>query len=216
MIQLKSISKTYDTFKALDDVTINVEKGEFVSLVGHSGSGKSTILNLIGLIDIPTKGEIFISGNDISKKSENEKSYIRNKEIGFIFQDFYLEPLYSVLKNIELPLLIRGVNKNERKSRALDMLSLVNLESKAYVNASTLSGGEKQRIAIARALISEPNIILADEPTGNLDSQNSNLIMEFLKKANKEGKTLLLVTHNLEEAKLADRIIKIKDGKIEK
>ena len=215
MIVLKGVSKRYGDFFALKDIDITIEKGEFVAITGNSGSGKSTLLNIIGQIDDPTEGEVFISGKVTNAMGEKERAGLRSKSFGFVFQSFHLEPLYTVLKNVEIPLMLRGIGAKERRKAVESKLTLVGLYDKINNIAGTLSGGEKQRAAIARALISEPDVIIADEPCGNLDSKNSKGIMELLQKANLSGKTIVLVTHNTEDAeKYAGRNIRLKDGRI--
>ena len=199
---------------ALDDVSFNVEDGEFVVILGQSGSGKSTILNLIGCIDSPTSGTILVDGVDVTKMSAKQLCEYRNKNIGFVFQSFYLEPAYSVTDNILLPLTIAGAKRQIKDAKAKELLEKLNLTDKANAKTSTLSGGQKQRVAIARALVNDPKIILADEPTGNLDSASGAEVIEILKEICKSGKTVVMVTHNEEQASVADHIIRLKDGKI--
>lgn len=217
MICCKHLMKRYSEHVcALSDVSIKIENGEYVSITGKSGSGKSTLLNIMGLIDIPTSGEIYLNGKDMNSTSEVKKAEIRNKEIGYIFQSFYLEGAYTVYKNVEMPLLIAGVNSKERKQRVIECLDKVGMGHKIKELAKNLSGGEQQRISIARALANHPNIILADEPCGNLDSENTQNIMCILEELNKMGKTVVLVTHSMEEANRAGRKIIMKDGTIVK
>jgi len=192
----------------------NVEDGEFVVILGQSGSGKSTILNLIGCIDSPTSGTILVDGVDVTKMSAKQLCEYRNKNIGFVFQSFYLEPAYSVTDNILLPLTIAGAKRQIKDAKAKELLEKLNLTDKANAKTSTLSGGQKQRVAIARALVNDPKIILADEPTGNLDSASGAEVIEILKEICKSGKTVVMVTHNEEQASVADHIIRLKDGKI--
>ncbi len=196
------------------DVSLKVEKGEFVALTGKSGSGKSTLMNMIGLIDTPTSGMISLAGVDTSRMNDVQRAEIRNKKLGYIFQSFYLESRYSVFKNIEMPLLISDVPKTERKKRIAECMEYVGIGKKADQLAETLSGGEKQRVCIARALANHPEIILADEPCGNLDSSNTTNVMNLLKKLSEAGKTILMVTHSMEDAQYADRIITLSDGVI--
>lgn len=196
------------------DVSLKVEKGEFVALTGKSGSGKSTLMNMIGLIDTPTSGTISLAGVDTSRMNDVQRAEIRNKKLGYIFQSFYLESRYSVFKNIEMPLLISDVPKAERKKRIEECMEYVGIGKKANQLAETLSGGEKQRVCIARALANQPGIILADEPCGNLDSANTTNVMNLLKKLSEAGKTILMVTHSMEDAQYADRIITLSDGVI--
>ena len=200
MISVKNISKKFgrgtNLLSALDDVSFNVEDGEFVVILGQSGSGKSTILNLIGCIDSPTSGTILVDGVDVTKMSSKQLCEYRNKNIGFVFQSFYLEPAYSVTDNILLPLTIAGAKRQIKDAKAKELLEKLNLTDKANAKTSTLSGGQKQRVAIARALVNDPKIILADEPTGNLDSVSGAEVIEILKEICKSGKTVVMVTHN--------------------
>ncbi len=218
MISVKNISKKFgrgtNLLSALDDVSFNVEDGEFVVILGQSGSGKSTILNLIGCIDSPTSGTVLVDGVDVTKMSAKQLCEYRNKNIGFVFQSFYLEPAYSVTDNILLPLTIAGAKRQIKDAKAKELLEKLNLTDKANAKTSTLSGGQKQRVAIARALVNDPKIILADEPTGNLDSASGAEVIEILKEICKSGKTVVMVTHNEEQASVADHIIRLKDGKI--
>ena len=218
MISVKNISKKFgrgtNLLSALDDVSFNVEDGEFVVILGQSGSGKSTILNLIGCIDSPTSGTILVDGVDVTKMSSRQLCEYRNKNIGFVFQSFYLEPAYSVTDNILLPLTIAGAKRQIKDAKAKELLEKLNLTDKANAKTSTLSGGQKQRVAIARALVNDPKIILADEPTGNLDSVSGAEVIEILKEICKSGKTVVMVTHNEEQASVADNIIRLKDGKV--
>ncbi len=218
MISVKNISKKFgrgtNLLSALDDLSFNVEDGEFVVILGQSGSGKSTILNLIGCIDSPTSGTILVDGVDVTKMSSKQLCEYRNKNIGFVFQSFYLEPAYSVTDNILLPLTIAGAKRQIKDAKAKELLEKLNLTDKANAKTSTLSGGQKQRVAIARALVNDPKIILADEPTGNLDSASGAEVIEILKEICKSGKTVVMVTHNEEQASVADHIIRLKDGKI--
>ena len=218
MISVKNISKKFgrgtNLLSALDDVSFNVEDGEFVVILGQSGSGKSTILNLIGCIDSPTSGTILVDGVDVTKMSSKQLCEYRNKNIGFVFQSFYLEPAYSVTDNILLPLTIAGAKRQIKDAKAKELLEKLNLTDKANAKTSTLSGWQKQRVAIARALVNDPKIILADEPTGNLDSVSGAEVIEILKEICKSGKTVVMVTHNEEQASVADHIIRLKDGKV--
>ncbi|MCX6725838.1 MAG: ABC transporter ATP-binding protein [Candidatus Shapirobacteria bacterium] len=198
----------------LRDINLTIKKNEFISIVGPSGSGKSTLMHLIGLLDTPTSGRIFLDNENISQLSEERMAKLRNQKIGFVFQTFNLIPRTSALANVELPLIYAGVPDEQRKERALKMLQAMGLGERVNHFPNQLSGGEQQRVAIARALINNPSLILADEPTGNLDSKTGAQIMEILKKLKKDGNTVVLVTHDLEVAKIADRIIKIYDGKI--
>ena len=199
---------------ALKDVSIEIDRGEYVAIVGHSGSGKSTLMNIIGLIDSPTSGEYFFEGKRIDEYKEKELAAIRNQKIGYIFQSFFLEPKYDVYKNVEMPLLIAGVPRKERKERILAAIERVGMSHRLRNRGSSLSGGEKQRVAIARALVCDPCLILADEPCGNLDTVNSAEIMKILSTLHKEGRTVILITHNNEDSMQAQRRITMKDGQI--
>jgi len=200
---------------AINGLTLNVKKGEFISIMGPSGCGKSTLLNLIGALDKPTSGKILIDGVDISTLDENALANLRNEKVGFIFQAYNLINRSAVFRNVELPTLVRGLPKEERERRVKDMLEIVGLLDKAYRKPRMLSGGEQQRVAIARALINKPSIILADEPTGNLDSKTGKDIISFMRKLNREiGTTIIVVTHAREVSEVADRIVYLRDGRI--
>lgn len=217
MVICNNISKKYtgySDFTAVSDVSLHIEKGEFVALTGKSGSGKSTLMNIIGLIDIPSEGSVYINGINTLDMTSSQLSSMRNKYIGYIFQSFYLEGAYTVAKNIEMPLLISNVSGKNRIKRIHECMEYVDIVSKENQRVDTLSGGEKQRVCIARALANSPEIILADEPCGNLDSENTKKVLELLKKMNKAGKTVIMVTHSSEDAAYADRIIELQDGKI--
>ncbi|MGC9200855.1 MAG: ABC transporter ATP-binding protein [Candidatus Aenigmatarchaeota archaeon] len=219
LIELKNVSKVYKMEEvevpALKGINMKIKRGEFVSVIGPSGSGKSTLLHIIGCLDRPTKGEVILDGIDVSKLSDNELSRIRAKKIGFVFQFFNLYPTLTALENVELPMMIVEKDKSERKKRARELLKIVGLEKRAEHLPSQLSGGERQRVAIARALANDPPLILADEPTGNLDSKSGKEIVSLLKKLQEEkGKTIVMVTHSLDIAKFADRLIYFRDGKI--
>lgn len=217
MVKCTNVSKEYkegESFFAVHNVSLQIKKGEFVALVGKSGSGKSTLLNMIGLIDSQTSGLIEIDGIDVSKMNANQKALFRNKELGYIFQAFYLEPSYSVYKNVEIPLLISNMEAKQRKQRIEECLEQVDMLHKIHAKTSDLSGGEKQRICIARAIANNPKLILADEPCGNLDSENTENIMQLLMELHKLGTTIIMVTHSDEDAKRADRIVRLKDGEI--
>jgi putative ABC transport system ATP-binding protein len=218
VIKADSLTKIYysgnNSYTALKDVSFSIKKGEFLSIVGRSGSGKSTLLNIIGTLDKPTSGSVIVNNKRLDCLTKKQLDQYRNKEIGFVFQSFHLEPSYSVYKNVEMPLLIANVPPKERKEKILDALLKVDMLGKEKNCASQLSGGEKQRVCIARALVNSPSIILADEPCGNLDSVNGRVVMELLKKLAQEGKTIVLVTHNMEDAKMTDRIITLKDGQV--
>ncbi len=220
VLQLKDIVKTYNSgnvqFNALDGVNLSIHKGEFVSITGPSGSGKSTLMHIIGLLDIPTSGQVLLEGKDISHFKEHQLAQIRNVTLGFVFQQFNLLPKTSALENAILPLLYSDVPASQRHQKGIEMLTKVGLESKLKNTPAQLSGGQQQRVAIARALINDPKIILADEPTGNLDSKSGRDVMDFFHQLHqKEGRTIIFVTHDRELANEADRIVIIKDGKIE-
>lgn len=217
MIKCRNLVKKFCSgmeFFAVNDIEIEIKKGEFVAVTGKSGSGKSTLMNMIGLIEHPTSGDVFIDGENIKNMTDKQLAVLRNKKIGYIFQAFHLEHLYPVFRNVEMPLLISDVPSKQRRKRVEECLEKVGLSGKINELAGNLSGGEKQRVCIARALANDPEIILADEPCGNLDSENTENIMNILKELNKNGKTVVLITHNMDEARMADRIIYMKDGKI--
>ncbi len=219
MIELKNIKKYYkmgdNLVKALDDVSLVVEDGEFVTIIGPSGSGKSTMMNIIGCLDEATDGKYIVDGTEISKYSENQLAFLRNKKMGFIFQGFNLLQNLSAYENVELPLIYQGVKVSERKARVLEALDLVGMRERMKHKPGELSGGQQQRVAIARALATKPMCILADEPTGNLDSVTGEEIMKILKDLNDKGTTIIIITHNDEIAKLSRRVVRIHDGKIE-
>ncbi|MCS7110484.1 MAG: ABC transporter ATP-binding protein [Candidatus Caldarchaeum sp.] len=204
------------TTVALDGVSMRIRRGEMVAIVGPSGSGKSTLLNMLGALDRPTDGKVIIDGVDISRLDDNKRAQVRNLKIGFVFQSYNLINRLTALRNVELPLSLRDVPEQQRRRLALSMLAEVGLDSKAFKKPTQLSGGEQQRVAIARALVTEPSIILADEPTGNLDSKSGSVVVKILKDLSRKGNTVIVVTHNMEVAREADRIIYIRDGKIEK
>lgn len=219
LIQLQKVGKTYKVsetvlFQALKDITLKVKKGEFVAIVGPSGSGKSTLMNIIGLLDKPTTGSYLFDGKDVSRFGENKLSELRNKKLGFVFQNFNLLERTTALENVALPLIYAGLPKEKREKMARNALEEVGLKGKINSRPNQLSGGEQQRVAIARALVANPDIILADEPTGNLDSKTGQEIILLLKNLNKKAKTILLITHSLEIARIGDRIIRLKDGEI--
>ncbi|MEM0336511.1 MAG: ABC transporter ATP-binding protein [Candidatus Caldarchaeum sp.] len=201
---------------ALNGVSFKVRRGEMVAIVGPSGSGKSTLLNMLGALDRPTEGRVIIDGVDISHADDDKRAIIRNKLIGFVFQSYNLINRLTAIKNVEMPLSIQNVPEQERRRLALEMLKEVGLDSKAFKKPTQLSGGEQQRVAIARALVTKPSIILADEPTGNLDSKSGAVVVQLLKNLARKGHTVIVVTHNMEVAREADRIIYLRDGKIEK
>ncbi len=218
LITLKNINKVYRTdeieTQALENVNIEVQKGEFVSIMGPSGCGKSTLLNIIGLLDAPTEGSIVINGEDVQGMKDKELSAFRNRNLGFVFQSFHLIGSLNVLDNVELPLLYRNMPAKERTRLAKEILEKVGLSHRMYHFPSQLSGGQCQRVAIARAVVGNPEILLADEPTGNLDSKMGAEVMDLLHKLNKEdGRTIVMVTHNEAQAKQTDRIIRFFDGR---
>ena len=218
MITLQNIYKIYvngdTTTYASNDVSIHIDEGEFVAIVGQSGSGKSTIMNIIGCLDVPTSGTYLLNGVDVSTMDDDELAEIRNKMLGFIFQQYNLIPKLSVLENVELPLLYAGVKPEERYERAMRCIEKVGLTEKEKNFPSQLSGGQQQRVSIARALAGNPSVILADEPTGALDSRTGREVLEFLQKLNSEGNTIVLITHDNAIAKAAKRIIRLHDGKV--
>jgi len=201
---------------ALCGVTFTVARNDFLAIMGPSGSGKSTIMNLIGCLDTPTKGKYYLSGKLVSELSENELAYIRNREIGFVFQVFNLLPRATTFHNVELPLIYKGERKKEREEKTRKALEMVEMDHRMDHRPSELSGGERQRVAIARALVNEPSILLADEPTGNLDSKTGGEILNLFHKLHSQGNTIIIVTHDKEIAQMAQRIIFVKDGKIER
>lgn len=220
VVETKDLVKIYSgdgvATAALNGVNLKIFEGEFVAIVGPSGCGKSTLLNIIGALDIPTSGKVYIDGIDMTSLGGTTLAHLRNKKIGFIFQSFNLIPRMNAIENVELPLSIRGVEKDGRRAKAKKTLELVGLGSKVLSRPTQLSGGEQQRVAVARALVTDPAIILGDEPTGNLDTKNTKAITELLKKLNKETKkTIIVITHNLEVANEADRIIFLRDGQVE-
>lgn len=218
MISIKNLNKIYKTgaveVHALRNINLEIEHGEFVAIMGHSGSGKSTLMNILGCLDRPTSGEYLLEGTDISKLSQDELSLIRNKKIGFVFQAFNLIPRTNVLRNVELPMVYAKIRPSKRKQRAIELLEKVGLSDRINHLPNELSGGQKQRVAIARSLANNPPIILADEPTGNLDTQSSEEIMEIFRSLNKEGNSIILVTHEPDLAEYADRVIVFRDGSI--
>lgn len=218
MMQLDNIIKRFyigepNELQILNGISLNVQEGEFLSIVGASGSGKSTLMNVIGILDRPTEGNYVLDGVDINAAQDNDLSKIRNQKIGFVFQTYNLISKTSALKNVELPMLYAGMNKKERTKRAKDLLDLVGIGDRMKHMPEELSGGQKQRVAIARAMANDPSIILADEPTGALDSQTGRMVMDLFHKLNKEqGKTIVLITHSNELAEETGRIITLKDG----
>lgn len=219
LIQVKDLCKVYNpgenAVHALDHVDLTVEKGEFVAIIGQSGSGKSTLMNMLGCLDVPSSGSYYLNGVNVATMHDNELSVIRNREIGFIFQGFNLIQNLTALENVELPLIYRGVDRKTRKKLASDSLKRVGLEKRMSHKPSEMSGGQQQRVAIARAIAARPPVILADEPTGNLDSASSREIMQILKEMHRDGKTIILITHDNGIAASARRVVRIMDGRIE-
>ena len=218
LIELKDIYKIYrmgdEEVRANDGITLNIYKGEFVAIVGKSGSGKSTLMNIIGALDVPTDGSYYLGGEDVSDMTDDQLAAIRNRMIGFIFQQYNLLPKLNLLENVELPLLYAGVGKEERRDRAMASLERVGLKEKWKNMPNQLSGGQQQRVSIARALAGDPSLILADEPTGALDSRTSREVLDFLKQLNAEGNTIVMITHDNSIAVEAKRVVRIHDGKI--
>lgn len=219
LISIKDIGKTYiigaEQIHALRSISLTINKGEFVALMGPSGSGKSTLMNILGCLDTPTKGEYILNGTKVSDMSDNQLAEIRNREIGFVFQTFNLLPRSTALENVALPLVYAGLKKDHREEQALKTLQDVGLGDRVTHRPNELSGGQRQRVAVARALVNNPSIILADEPTGNLDSKTSTEIMALLEEIHSKGNTIILVTHEEDIAKHAHRIVRLRDGLIE-
>ncbi len=218
IISLQNITKAYkigeDTYQALKGISLEIHKGEFVAIMGPSGSGKSTTMHIVGALDSPTSGEYLLKGKNISTYNSDELAYIRNREIGFVFQAFNLLPRTTVYKNVERPMMYAGIPPEEREKRVMECLKLVGIEAKANNMSNAISGGQIQRVAIARSLVMNPAIILADEPTGNLDSKTAHEIMTFFQQLNREGHTIVLITHEDDIAAFAKRIIRLRDGEI--
>ena len=219
LVEVKDICKVYNPgeneVRALDHVSLSIEKGEFVAIIGQSGSGKSTLMNMLGCLDVPTSGKYYLNGRDVSTLTDDEQSDIRNREIGFIFQCFNLISNLTAQENVELPLIYRGVPKKERDRLAVESLKIVGLSHRMDHKPNEMSGGQQQRVAIARAIAAKPPVILADEPTGNLDSASSKEILQILKELYKGGRTVILITHDNGIAAQAKRVIRILDGRIE-
>jgi putative ABC transport system ATP-binding protein len=218
IIKLKDVCRVFEVgdskVHALNNLNINVYEGEFVSIMGPSGSGKSTAVNMVGCLDLPSCGEILLDGKNIAHLEESDLAQIRGKKIGFIFQKFNLVHTLTALENVALPMLFQGIDLEKRQKKAKELLKLVELEHRMNHKPGELSGGQQQRVAIARALANDPQVILADEPTGNLDSKTGIKVLEFLDKLHKKGKTIIMVTHNPELAEYADRVLYLKDGAI--
>lgn len=219
LIHLENIRKSYylgkNELPVLKGISLDIFKNEYVALMGSSGSGKSTLMNLLGCLDTPSAGKYILNGKDVSRMPDNDLAEIRNKEIGFVFQQFNLLPRLTALENVALPLVYSGVGIKERKERAMEVLKRVKLEDRCHHKPNELSGGQAQRVAIARALINNPSIILADEPTGNLDSKTSYEIMEIVSKIHNDGNTVIIVTHEKDISMYAHRVIRLKDGLVE-
>lgn len=219
LIHIENMKKIYNPgeneVRALDGIDLDIEKGDLVAIVGHSGSGKSTLMNMLGCLDIPTSGKYVLDGQDVASMTDNQLADVRNKEIGFIFQGFNLISNLDAVGNVELPLVYRGVSKNERKQLAMEALKSVGLEDRMKHKPNEMSGGQQQRVAVARAVAAKPPIILADEPTGNLDTKSTQEIMEILKELHRSGRTVIIITHDEEIASQAHRVIRILDGRIE-
>jgi len=218
VIELKDIQKTYrigdSEFAVLKGIDLQIEEGEFIALMGPSGSGKSTLLNIVGCLDRPTSGRFRLLGQDISLTSDDELARLRREELGFIFQTFNLIGRISVQKNVEVPMMLSGVTRQKRRVRALKLLQDVGIAHRSNFNPQNISGGERQRVAVARSLANDPKIIIADEPTGNLDLKNSNEVMKILGKLNQDGRTIIMVTHNPEITGNCSRVIRLRDGRI--
>ncbi|GAA0253152.1 ABC transporter ATP-binding protein [Faecalicatena contorta] len=219
LIKVENLHKIYNPgeneVRALDGIDLEIGKGEFVAIIGHSGSGKSTLMNMLGCLDVPSSGNYFLNGHDVSKLTDNQLSDIRNKEIGFIFQGFNLIANLDAVENVELPLIYRGLGKQKRRRIAVEALKKVGLGTRMKHKPSELSGGQQQRVAVARAIAAQPPIVLADEPTGNLDTKSTKEIMEILKGLHKGGRTVIIITHDDEIAQQVNRVVRIIDGRIE-
>ena len=219
LIHIENMKKIYNPgeneVRALDGIDLDIEKGDLVAIVGHSGSGKSTLMNMLGCLDTPTSGKYVLDGQDVASMTDNQLADVRNKEIGFIFQGFNLISNLDAVGNVELPLVYRGVSKSERKQLAVEALQSVGLEDRMKHKPNEMSGGQQQRVAVARAIAAKPPIILADEPTGNLDTKSTQEIMEILKELHRSGRTVIIITHDEEIASQAHRVIRILDGRVE-
>ena len=219
LIHIENMKKIYNPgeneVRALDGIDLDIEKGDLVAIVGHSGSGKSTLMNMLGCLDTPTSGKYVLDGQDVASMTDNQLADVRNKEIGFIFQGLNLISNLDAVGNVELPLVYRGVSKNERKQLAMEALKSVGLEDRMKHKPNEMSGGQQQRVAVARAVAAKPPIILADEPTGNLDTKSTQEIMEILKELHRSGRTVIIITHDEEIASQTHRVIRILDGRIE-
>ena len=219
LIHIENMKKIYNPgeneVRALDGIDLDIEKGDLVAIVGHSGSGKSTLMNMLGCLDTPTSGKYVLDGQDVASMTDTQLADVRNKEIGFIFQGVNLISNLDAVGNVELPLVYRGVSKNERKQLAMEALKSVGLEDRMKHKPNEMSGGQQQRVAVARAVAAKPPIILADEPTGNLDTKSTQEIMEILKELHRSGRTVIIITHDEEIASQAHRVIRILDGRIE-
>jgi putative ABC transport system ATP-binding protein len=220
MIEVKNLCKTYINgdmeTQAVCGISFKVEKGEFVAIIGPSGSGKSTLMHILGALDVPTSGQYFLDGQEVSKLNDDELSDLRRNKIGFVFQSFNLLPRTTVLRNVMLPLLFSDISQKDREQRARESLKYSGLEENKFQNLSNqLSGGQMQRVAIARSLVNNPSIILADEPTGNLDTKTSRIIMQTFQELNQQGHTIIIITHEMEVAQFAQRVVSVRDGVIE-
>lgn len=219
LIKIENIHKIYNPgeneVRALDGISLNIQKGEFVAIIGQSGSGKSTLMNMLGCLDVPTSGNYYLDGQDVSKLTDNQLSDIRNKEIGFIFQGFNLVSNLDAVGNVELPLIYRGLGKQRRRKVAVEALKKVGLDTRLKHKPNELSGGQQQRVAVARAIAAQPPIVLADEPTGNLDTKSTREIMDILKGLHKGGRTVIIITHDDDIAGQVKRVVRIVDGRIE-
>lgn len=219
LIKVEDLCKIYNPgeneVRALDHVNLEINTGEFVAIIGQSGSGKSTFMNMLGCLDVPTSGKYYLNGTDVSTMKDNELSEVRNREIGFIFQGFNLIANLNAVENVELPLIYRGIDRKTRHKLAIESLKMVGLEKRMHHKPNEMSGGQQQRVAIARAIAARPPVILADEPTGNLDSASSREILAILKELHKSGRTVILITHDNGIAAQAKRVVRIMDGKIE-